>query len=431
MYRLTNTFYVFRAKISVKKFENIALHLQLLTMKIIFAGTPPFAASALDALIKAGHEICLVLSQPDRPSGRGMKLTPSAVKALALEHNIPVETPLTLSLKKGGEEAQKYHDQLKAQNADIMVVAAYGMILPQAVLDIPKGIGPNSEIKCINIHASLLPRWRGAAPITRAIESAQRKVETRNFDIRKNLIEYDDVANEQRKVIYEERNSLLDGQDISDTIHNIFEDVLDSTVSEFITPNSLAETWDTEGLTNKLKSVFDIDAPVAKWLEEDEKLVENDVRERIIALGHELYKAKCQTIGEENQKNLEKQIMLQCIDTLWKEHLAAMDYMRQGIGLQGYAQKNPKNEYKIQSFNLFTKMLDNLKLQVVSILCRIQVRVRTPEEIEQVKQAQEQQALEQKMRDEAKQYANMHIGRNDPCPCGSGKKFKVCHGRFI
>lgn len=267
--------------------------------------------------------------------------------------------------------------------------------------------------------------------ITRAIESAQRKVETRNFDIRKNLIEYDDVANEQRKVIYEERNSLLDGQDISDTIHNIFEDVLDSTVSEFITPNSLAETWDIEGLTNKLKSVFDIDAPVAKWIEADEKLVENDVREKIISLGHELYKEKCQAIGEENQKNLEKQIMLQCIDTLWKEHLAAMDYMRQGIGLQGYAQKNPKNEYKIQSFNLFSKMLDNLKLQVVSILCRIQVRVRTPEEIEQVKQAQEQQALEQKMRDEAKQYANMHIGRNDPCPCGSGKKFKVCHGRFI
>ena len=139
-------------------------------MKIIFAGTPPFAASALDALIKAGHEICLVLSQPDRPSGRGMKLTPSAVKALALEHNIPVETPLTLSLKKGGDEAQKYHNLLKAQNADIMVVAAYGMILPQAVLDIPSGIGPNREVKCINIHASLLPRWRGAAPITRAIE---------------------------------------------------------------------------------------------------------------------------------------------------------------------------------------------------------------------------------------------------------------------
>lgn len=139
-------------------------------MKIIFAGTPPFAASALEALIKAGHTICLVLSQPDRPSGRGMKLTPSAVKALALKHNIPVETPLTLSVKKGGEDAQKMQDLLKAQNADVMVVAAYGMILPQAVLDIPKGIGPNEEVKCINIHASLLPRWRGAAPITRAIE---------------------------------------------------------------------------------------------------------------------------------------------------------------------------------------------------------------------------------------------------------------------
>lgn len=140
-------------------------------MKIIFAGTPPFAACALDALIKAGHEICLVLSQPDRPSGRGMKLTPSAVKALALQNGIHVETPLSLSLKKGGDEALVMHNLLKAQEADIMVVAAYGMILPQAVLDIPKGIGPHQEVKCINIHASLLPRWRGAAPITRAIES--------------------------------------------------------------------------------------------------------------------------------------------------------------------------------------------------------------------------------------------------------------------
>lgn len=140
-------------------------------MKIIFAGTPPFAATALQALIGAGHEVCLVLSQPDRPSGRGMKLTPSAVKALALEHNIPVETPLTLSVKKGGDEAVRMLELLKAQEADVMVVAAYGMILPQAVLDIPHGIGPGDTVKCINIHASLLPRWRGAAPITRAIEA--------------------------------------------------------------------------------------------------------------------------------------------------------------------------------------------------------------------------------------------------------------------
>ena len=267
--------------------------------------------------------------------------------------------------------------------------------------------------------------------ITRAIESAQRKVETRNFDIRKSLLEYDDVANEQRKVIYEERNSLLEGQDISDTIHTIFEDVLDDVVSEYIQPNSLAETWDLEGLQKRLASEFFIDAPVAQWLKDDDKLVEADVRNKVIALGHEMYKKKCDIIGADNQKQLEKQIMLQCIDTLWKEHLAAMDYMRQGIGLQGYAQKNPKNEYKIQSFNLFSKMLDNLKIQVVSILCRIQVRLKTEEEAKAEQQAREQQALEAKMREEAAAYANMHIGRNDPCPCGSGKKFKQCHGRFV
>lgn len=267
--------------------------------------------------------------------------------------------------------------------------------------------------------------------ITRAIESAQRKVETRNFDIRKSLLEYDDVANEQRKVIYEERNSLLEGQDISDTIHTIFEDVLDDVISEYIQPNSLAETWDLEGLQKRLASEFFIDAPVAQWLKDDDKLVEADVRNKVIALGHEMYKKKCDIIGADNQKQLEKQIMLQCIDTLWKEHLAAMDYMRQGIGLQGYAQKNPKNEYKIQSFNLFSKMLDNLKIQVVSILCRIQVRLKTEEEAKAEQQAREQQALEAKMREEAAAYANMHIGRNDSCPCGSGKKFKQCHGRFV
>ena len=140
-------------------------------MKIIFAGTPPFAARALEALIDAGHEVCLVLSQPDRPSGRGMKLTPSAVKALAVERGIAVATPKTLSFKKDPDEAAAMHQLLRSMNADIMVVAAYGMLLPQAVLDIPKGLGPQNSVKCINIHASLLPRWRGAAPITRAIEA--------------------------------------------------------------------------------------------------------------------------------------------------------------------------------------------------------------------------------------------------------------------
>src|SRR5574344_267985 len=267
--------------------------------------------------------------------------------------------------------------------------------------------------------------------ITRAIESAQRKVETRNFDIRKSLLEYDDVANEQRKVIYEERNALLDGQDISDTIHAIFEDVLDNVISEYVEPNSLTESWDIEGLKKELKGAYTIDAPVDQWIKDDDKLVEADIREKIISIGHELYKAKCETIGEENQHHLEKQIMLQSIDTLWKEHLAAMDYMRQGIGLQGYAQKNPKYEYKIQSFNLFTKMLDNLKIQVVSFLCRVQVRLKSPEEAAAEQAEAQAQAEEMKMREEAKQYAATRIGRNGPCPCGSGKKFKVCHGRVV
>ena len=267
--------------------------------------------------------------------------------------------------------------------------------------------------------------------ITRAIESAQRKVETRNFDIRKSLLEYDDVANEQRKVIYEERNALLEGKDISETIHTIFEDVLDNVISNYIQPNSLPEQWDLEGLQKRLAAVYNLDAPVVQWMKENDKLVENDIREKIIALGHEMYQKKCDVIGPENQKQLEKQVMLQCIDTLWKEHLAAMDYMRQGIGLQGYAQKNPKNEYKIQSFNLFSKMLDNLKDQVVSILCRIQVRLKSPEEAAAEQKAIEERNEEMKMREEAKKYAGMHIGRNDPCPCGSGKKFKVCHGRFV
>ena len=267
--------------------------------------------------------------------------------------------------------------------------------------------------------------------ITRAIESAQRKVETRNFDIRKSLLEYDDVANEQRKVIYEERNALLEGKDISETIHTIFEDVLDNVISNYIQPNSLPEQWELEGLQKRLAAVYNLDAPVSQWMKENDKLVENDIRDKIIALGHEMYQKKCDVIGPENQKQLEKQVMLQCIDSLWKEHLAAMDYMRQGIGLQGYAQKNPKNEYKIQSFNLFSKMLDNLKDQVVSILCRIQVRLKSPEEAEAEQKAIEERNEEAKMREEAKQYAGMHIGRNDPCPCGSGKKFKVCHGRFV
>ena len=284
--------------------------------------------------------------------------------------------------------------------------------------------------------------------VTRAIESAQRKVETRNFDIRKSLLDFDDVANEQRKVIYEERNALLDGEDISETIDNIRSDVFNSIIDEYIAPESLVEDWKLEDLEKRLASEFLVDVPVVSMVKEDSSLVESDIRERIIKRATEIYKDKCDKIGKENQNRLEKSVMLQCIDTLWKEHLAAMDYMRQGIGLQGYAQKNPKNEYKIQSFNLFTKMLENLKYQVIRTLSRIQIQIRAPELTEEQKEElrRRQAEAEQQKREEAVRQLQemdktnpqsgtpfkkvMHVGRNDPCPCGSGKKYKNCCGRL-
>ena len=293
--------------------------------------------------------------------------------------------------------------------------------------------------------------------VTRTIESAQRKVETRNFDIRKSLLEFDDVANEQRKVIYEERNALLNGEDVSETITNIRVDVFNSVIDEYIPPNSLHETWKVKELEERLLNEFVVHCPVAKWMEEDSKLVETDIRDRIVATAQELYDAKCKLIGPENQKQLEKGVMLQTIDMLWKEHLAAMDYMRLGIGLQGYAQRNPKNEYKIQSFNLFTKLLDNIKYQVIKMLSRVQIQMRNPEEERKRAelQALAQKALAQKMQqaelnaameqakaqeglseEEIKERAAIaeevmrpSVGRNDPCPCGSGKKYKDCCGK--
>lgn len=268
--------------------------------------------------------------------------------------------------------------------------------------------------------------------VSRSIENAQRKVETRNFDIRKSLIEFDDVANQQRKVIYEERNALLDGEDISETIVNIRADVINSVIDEYIEPNSLVETWKVEDLQNRLREEFALEAPIAQWMKEDDKLIEDDIRNKVIEVAANIYKQKCDLIGPENKVHLEKSVMLQAIDQLWKEHLASMDYMRQGIGLQGYAQKNPKNEYKIQSFSLFTKMLDNLKYQVVRTLSRIQIRMPelTPEQIEQLKRQQAQKlATEQAATDTSVDKPYSHVGRNDPCPCGSGKKYKDCCGK--
>ncbi|MEX6224185.1 preprotein translocase subunit SecA [Providencia hangzhouensis] len=280
--------------------------------------------------------------------------------------------------------------------------------------------------------------------VTKAIANAQRKVESRNFDIRKQLLEYDDVASDQRRAIYTQRNELLDGGDIKETVDSIREDVFTTTMDAYIPPQSLEEMWDIEGLHQRLVNDFDLDLPIKEWLDKEPELHEETLRERIMAKAIEVYDRKEEIVGAEAMRNFEKGVMLQTLDTLWKEHLASMDYLRQGIHLRGYAQKDPKQEYKRESFSMFANMLEALKYEVISTLSKVQVRL--PEEVE---------ALEQQRREEAERLAKKQqlsheagseslmteteakiatqghkIGRNDPCPCGSGKKYKHCHGRL-
>ncbi|WP_085248368.1 preprotein translocase subunit SecA [Gilliamella mensalis] len=285
--------------------------------------------------------------------------------------------------------------------------------------------------------------------VTKAIANAQKKVESRNFDIRKQLLEYDDVANDQRKVIYRERNDLLDNNDIKDTIDSIRGDVFNTLIDQYIPPQSIEEMWNIPGLEAALKTDFDLDLPIAKWLDEEQNLHEETLRERILQIAQERYVEKENTAGAEAFRHFEKSVMLQTLDTLWKEHLAAMDYLRQGIHLRGYAQKDPKQEYKRESFNMFANMLESLKYDVIGILSRVQIR--SQEEVDQA----ERQRLAEMEKLMAKQQANHEsiagingeseeqsagatpqpivrteakVGRNDPCPCGSGKKYKHCHG---
>ena len=285
--------------------------------------------------------------------------------------------------------------------------------------------------------------------VTKAIANAQKKVESRNFDIRKQLLEYDDVANDQRKVIYRQRNELLDNSDIKETIDSIRSDVFNALIDQYIPPQSIEEMWDVAGLETALKSDFDLDLPIAKWLDEEQNLHEETLRERILKIAQDTYIAKENTAGSEAFRQFEKSVMLQTLDTLWKEHLAAMDYLRQGIHLRGYAQKDPKQEYKRESFNMFARMLEALKYDVIGILSRVQIR--SQEEVDEA----ERQRLAEMEKLMAKQQANHEevtnmgseskeqsagtlsqpivrnqakVGRNDPCPCGSGKKYKHCHG---
>ncbi|WP_026377388.1 preprotein translocase subunit SecA [Aestuariibacter salexigens] len=283
--------------------------------------------------------------------------------------------------------------------------------------------------------------------VTRAIENAQRKVEARNFDIRKQLLEYDDVANDQRKVIYEQRNELLDESDISDAIDAIREDVVSGVIDQYIPPQSLEEMWDVSGLEERLKGDFLLDLPIQKWLDDDDKLFEETLRERIHERVVDAYKEKEKMVGPEVLRQFEKAVMLQNLDSHWKEHLAAMDHLRQGIHLRGYAQKNPKQEYKRESFALFSEMLENLKVEVISILSKVQVRAE--EDVEKVEEQRRQadagnKQYEHESADQSPQEQatapgegrpapvrqGPKVGRNDPCPCGSGKKYKQCHGKL-
>ncbi|MGT8839941.1 preprotein translocase subunit SecA [Vibrio cholerae] len=280
--------------------------------------------------------------------------------------------------------------------------------------------------------------------LSRSIEKAQRKVEGRNFDIRKQLLEYDDVANDQRKVVYELRDELMSADDISDMIAQNREDVLNAVMDEYIPPQSLEDMWDIKGLEDRLKNDFDLPLPIQSWLDADNKLYEEALRERIIEQAVEVYKAKEQAVSPAVMRNFEKSVMLQTLDTLWKEHLAAMDHLRQGIHLRGYAQKNPKQEYKRESFELFQDLLESLKSDVITVLSK--VRVQQQEEVERM-EAQRRAQAEEAARHAQAQHASADdaeqdesnqpmvrderkVGRNEPCPCGSGKKYKQCHGQI-
>jgi len=279
--------------------------------------------------------------------------------------------------------------------------------------------------------------------VNRAIENAQRKVEARNFDVRKQLLEYDDVANDQRRVVYAQRNELLVEGDISETITVIRGDVLGNIIDQYIAPQSLAEMWDIPGLEERLKQDFLLELPISQWLADDNKLYEEKLRERIEEEVNNAYKEKEQQVGESVLRQFEKAIMLQSLDQHWKDHLAAMDHLRQGIHLRGYAQKNPKQEYKRESFELFSEMLENLKIDVVGILSKVQVRAEDDVEKVEEQHRKSENAPREYQHEEAEHVggeapasatvtarAEPKVGRNEPCPCGSGQKFKQCCGKL-
>jgi preprotein translocase subunit SecA len=307
-----------------------------------------------------------------------------------------------------------------------------------------------------------------AGIVTRSIESAQRKVEARNFDIRKQLLEYDDVANDQRKVIYQQRNDILEATSLDAQIASLRESAMTDVVRTYVPVDSVEEQWDLKGLEQTLKDEWQLELPLAAEVEKSEAITDEDIVEKTVAASHALFKSKLDRVGPEQFTPFMRMVLLQSIDTHWREHLSALDYLRQGIHLRGYAQKNPKQEYKREAFELFSQMLDVVKMDVTRIL--MSVRIQSEEEVREAALAIEERAenisnvtythpnddgsvSEEREAQAAQQAAQAamgavaaamasskaatampggipKVGRNEPCPCGSGKKYKQCHGRL-
>jgi preprotein translocase subunit SecA len=280
-----------------------------------------------------------------------------------------------------------------------------------------------------------------AGIVTRSIEGAQRKVEARNFDIRKQLLEYDDVANDQRKVIYEQRNDILEAQALNEQIANLRRSAMEDVVRTYVPKDSLEEQWDLDGLEKTLRDEWQLDMPLKAEVEKSSEMTDEDVVERVAKAADAMFDGKVAQVGLEQFTPFMRMVLLQSIDTHWREHLAALDYLRQGIHLRGYAQQNPKQEYKREAFELFAQLLDVVKLEVTRVL--MTVRIQSQEQVAQAAEAIEEHVShvsnvtythpnEDGSVSQEQDPASVvpKVGRNDPCPCGSGKKYKQCHGRL-
>ncbi|MCB2042984.1 MAG: SEC-C domain-containing protein, partial [Rhodoferax sp.] len=295
-----------------------------------------------------------------------------------------------------------------------------------------------------------------AGIVTRSIESAQRKVEARNFDMRKQLLEYDDVSNDQRKVIYQQRNEILDAQDLSAQIASLREGCFLDLVRQYVPAESVEEQWDIDGLQKTLADEWHIELPLQQVVQESNAITDDDIVEKVQAAANEAFEAKVALVGNENFLQFERMVLLQSIDTHWREHLSALDYLRQGIHLRGYAQKQPKQEYKREAFELFGQLLDSVRNEVTKLL--MTVRIQSGAQLDEAAQEMESRADnisnvtysaptetgEVETTTDADTIARRtgvaaavaggqvpRVGRNEPCPCGSGKKYKQCHGKLV